>query len=203
VLCHFSNNPWWYMEIPRTGSTTIDRNLRHLFKDAHAIYQKHWPIVPEPCYPELVTAPSIVSIRNPYSRAVSCWQFFTVPGSITFLDWLKQRLEQGFTDIAIEARPQAFWYRLNNWTHVIRQETMDQDFWTVVKALGVSTQYQLTRLNDINGPWVNRCRVKTARSKPWPEYYCEAAKEVVLRLYAEDFSYLEPFYSKTFPSSLD
>ena len=48
MLANFINQCWWYMEIPRTGSSTIDRGLRRFFPHAQAIYQKHWPITPAP-----------------------------------------------------------------------------------------------------------------------------------------------------------
>jgi hypothetical protein len=199
VLTNFGDIAWWYMEIPRTASTTIDRNLRASFPTASAIYQKHWPILPQA--QRLLIGQSIVSIRNPYSRAVSCWQFFTKPGSISFLDWLKQRLRYGFTDIAIEARPQAFWFNLNadKWTHVLRQEYIENDFWTMMPHLGFTGKFQLQKFNEINGLWTNRCGYRTSRLQPWQNYYCIESRKLVLELYSEDFAALHRYYTTDFP----
>lgn len=187
------------MEIPRTASTTLDRNLRAAFPTASAIYQKHWPILPQSG--RLLNGHSIVSIRNPYSRAVSCWQFFTKPGSISFLDWLKQRLCYGFTDISIEARPQAFWFNLNEdkWTHVIRQEYIENDFWNMMPQLGFVGKFQLQKFNEINGIWTNRCGYRTSRLQPWQSYYCADSRKLVLELYEEDFAALHQYYTTDFP----
>lgn len=187
------------MEIPRTASTTLDRNLRAAFPTASAIYQKHWPILPQSG--RLLNGHSIVSIRNPYSRAVSCWQFFTKPGSISFLDWLKQRLRYGFTDISIEARPQAFWFNLNEdkWTHVIRQEYIENDFWHMMPQLGFVGKFQLQKFNEINGIWTNRCGYRTSRLQPWQNYYCIESRKLVLELYSEDFTALHRYYTTDFP----
>lgn len=188
---------WWYMEIPRTGTTTIDRGLRRVFPHAVAIYQKHWPILPPI---EFAVATSIVSIRNPYSRAVSCWQFFTKPGEVSFVDWLRQRQEHGFTDIQIEARPQTFWYTLRTqWNAVIRQESLDDDFWATVRKIDpqIKPDY-LKRFNDINGPWVNRVQARVNRDRPWQAYYDSETIDLVQRIYSEDFRILAEYYPLAF-----
>ena len=188
---------WWYMEIPRTGTTTIERGLRRVFTHAVAIYQKHWPRLPPD---EFAGATSMVSIRNPYSRAVSCWQFFTRPGEISFSDWLRQRKEHGFTDIQIEARPQAFWYALQPcWDIVIQQENLDDDFWAAVRRVApdVKPDY-LQRFNDINGPWVNRVRARVKRNCPWQSYYDSESIALVQCVYAEDFTALADYYPLDF-----
>lgn len=202
MLANFMNQCWWYMEIPRTGSTTIERGLRRFFPHARAIYHKHWPITPAPFMnKELEEVFGFTSIRNPYSRAVSCWQFFTHPGKVSFLQWTQHRLDQGFTELQIEARPQHFWFQLHTWQAVIRQECLASDFWQVAHKLNSSlATVPLIRYNDINGPWVNRVRAKTSRDKPWQEYYCEDSKRNVLNLYHDDFKCLAPWYSTEFPS---
>jgi hypothetical protein len=205
MLANFVNQQWWYMEIPRTGSSTIDRGLRRFFPYAHSIYQKHWPITPAPfMHKDLKEVFGFTSIRNPYSRAVSCWQFFTHPGKISFLDWTKQRLDYGFTDTQIEARPQQFWFQLHQWQAVIRQEHLEYDFWQIAQKLNSRlTPMPLVRYNDINGPWINRVKAKTSRDKPWQEYYCEESKENVFKLYQDDFKCLATWYSGEFPTIAD
>lgn len=199
MLLSLDSPTWWYMEIPRTGTTTLTKALRNRFSSACAPYAKHWPILPPQSF--LKSKPlSLVSVRNPYSRAVSCWQFFTVPGSISFLDWTIQRLNQGFFDVQIEARPQAFWYDLHPWDHTIRQEHLDEDFQKFMSALGVtSLQATLPVLNATNSEWTNRLNRKTSRDRPWQEYYCDKAKANVLELYRDDFSSLSKYYSDVFP----
>lgn len=188
---------WWYMEIPRTGTTTIDRGLRRVFPHAVGIYQKHWPILPPI---EFSAATSIVSIRNPYSRAVSCWQFFTRPGEISFVDWLRQQQDCRFVDRYIEARPQAFWYTLRpRWNAVIRQESLDDDFWNTVKKIDAQIKPDyLERFNDINGPWVNRVQVRVKRDRPWQAYYDSETIDLVQRVYSEDFRVLAEYYPLAF-----
>ena len=187
---------WWYMEIPRTGSTTIDRGLRRIFPKAKAIYQKHWPILPPS---EFNAATSITSIRDPYSRAVSCWQYFTKPGQFSFSEWIRARLDTGFVDNQIEARPQAFWYCLRpSWDAVIRQESFDADFWSAVHQFDSTIQVErLTKFNVINGAWVNRVGARVHRDRPWQDYYDDISIVcMVNELYAEDFYVLENYYGK-------
>lgn len=203
MLINLDSPTWWYMEIPRTGTTTLTKVLRNRFSAACAPYAKHWPILPPQSF--LASKPlSLVSVRNPYSRAVSCWQFFTVPGSISFLDWTFQRLKCGFFDVQIEARPQSFWYDLCQWDHVIRQEHINEDFQKFLAGLGDSVkQITLPVLNATNSEWTNRLNKKTSRDRPWQEYYCDKAKENVLELYQADFSSLSTYYSTSFPDCLD
>ncbi len=198
MIVSYQDPRWWYLEIPRTGTTTMDRGMRRIFPHTVAIYGKHWPMLPPE---EFADALSIVSVRNPYSRAVSCWQFFTQPGEVSFNTWVRQRLEQGFTDVQVEAQPQALWFNLNPcWDAVIRQENFDADFWAVARRIAPEiTEVRLERFNDINGPWVNRVRARTHRDRPWQEYYHSALVDAVRRLYAADFEALEQFYPLAFP----
>ena len=199
MLISLEKPSWWYMEIPRTGTTTLTKALRSHFISACAPYAKHWPILPPASFLESKPR-SLVSVRNPFSRAVSCWQFFTVPGSISFLNWTIQRLNHGFFDVQIEARPQAFWYDLHSWNHVIRQEHINEDFQKFLSDLGdTSNPSALPVLNATNSEWTNRLNRKTRRDRPWQEYYCDEAKANVLELYAADFSSLSSYYSTSFP----
>jgi len=196
-----ANRGWYFMEIPRTGTSTIERTLRDYFPDAKAPYQKHWPIRYDdnPYFRKLA---SVVSVRNPFSRAVSCWQYFTKPQEYTFQSWLEERLKEGFCDVFIEARPQFFWYELqpahmDAWDFVIRQESLEEDFHNFLRGVCDSPEiHPLQRYNDINGPWVNRVQVKHCRDRPWQDYYCKKTEELVLDLYAADFACLSNFYSK-------
>lgn len=193
--------PWYYMEVPRTGSTTIDTHLRKVFPHAVAIYQKHWPCLPPPSTFLQLDGVSVISIRNPYSRAVSCWQFFTKPDTISFEAWLRDCRNRGFVDINIEARPQAFWFDLkpDGWNFVIRQEQLESDLRNFVQVIGGVAATPIKRLNDINGPWVNRVRARTSRPQPWQAYYDDTTKALVREVYRRDFESLIEYYSIDFP----
>ena len=201
-----ANSGWYFMEIPRTGTSTIERTLRSYFPDAKAPYQKHWPIRHDdnPYFQKKcgnVLMSGVVSVRNPFSRAVSCWQYFTKPQEYTFQSWLEERLKEGFCDVFIEARPQSFWYELqptwHAWDFVIRQENLEADFHNFLLAVCENPAIQpLQRYNDINGPWVNKVQARPNRDRPWQEYYCKKTEELVLDLYAADFACLSKFYSK-------
>jgi hypothetical protein len=200
MLVNLRNPCWWYMEIPRTGSTTVDRSLRKDFPLAKAAYPKHWPVVPTQ---NSTSIKSITTIRNPYSRAVSCWQFFTKPGQIEFVNWLEDKAMNGFFEIGMEARPQFFWYRLAKWDYIVRQEQLEQDYWAMMNTLAPDLQIRsLPRVNATNGMWLNKVRVKTKREKPWPDYYSPRAEEAVRAIYATDFIALKDFYSQTFPGTI-
>ena len=203
MLANIQGPKWWYMEIPRTGSSTLDRAMAKHLTGAISLYQKHWPILPTPFlnpYARDVTA--ITSIRNPYSRAVSCWQFFTKPGAISFLDWTRERMQTGFVNIHIEARPQSFWFNLHKWDVIIRQESLEEDFWAMVHRIHPTTPRQpLTRYNDINGDWGNRVGAKTSRPHPWYTYYCAESQHNVTQIYASDFDCLAEWYSQDFPET--
>jgi len=199
MLVHRQQPAWWFMEVPRTGTSTLDRVFRKVFPQTQAMYAKHWPLLPPEEFRQKEPSPrSVISARNPFSRAVSCWQYFTMPGSITFLDWTRERLQQGWMDRQVEARPQSFWYQLWDWDVVLRQEHLSEDFWQLIRSLRrhdpPSKPIELPRFNDINGPWVNRLRARTKRDRHWQEYYCPEAEQNVQELYAEDFCRLGHLY---------
>ena len=191
------SKPWMYMEIPRTASTTIEKCLRAVYPGSFAMYQKHWPVsVPG------VTCGNwrITSVRNPFSRAVSCWQFFTVPGAISFEDWLLKVQAEGFIEQNIEAMPQDFWLKLNSWETIIRFESLKADLEKLFSTLGASNQTvtnAIPKINAIGGPWFNRLGKSTVglRDRPWHEFYTEKAVELVQDVYKKDFFELKEIYS--------
>lgn len=198
MLANLKDPGWWFMEVPRTGTSTLERTLKQIWPQSHAVCAKHWPLRPPPLF-AMANPASIISVRNPFSRAVSCWQFFSHPGELSFDAWLLARHRDDFFDVNIEARPQSYWYDLWEWTYVIRQEELASDFWRTVHALDPAiVQFPLKRFNDINGPWVNRVRAKTSRDRPWQEYYNKTAEDLVLELYAKDFESLKDYYPSKF-----
>lgn len=197
MLANRGDCAWWYMEVPRTASTTIDKTLRQLCPTAFAPHGKHWPVVPSAL--DRATAKSIISIRNPYSRAVSCWQYFVDPSKTTFLDWLQQVTEQGFIDNNIEAKPQVTWFNLvPSWDFVLRVEFFDQDFLNLCTALKLPQPKHIPRWNSTGGPWVNRAKVHASRTKPWQDYYDARCLQLVNKLYEADLTALQKFYSESF-----
>ena len=102
----------------------------------------------------------------------------------------------------IEARPQAFLFKLWKWDVVIEQEKLADHFWAFVHSIDPDVEtFKLHRYNDINGQWVNRVRAKTNRHLPWQEYYCPETEKNVRELYALDFDCLSSRYLKEFPGN--
>ena len=202
MLINVESPAWWYMEVPRTGTTTTTSVLRHLYKYAYAPYAKHWPLAPPPYLTQ--KAKSLINVRNPYSRAVSCWQFFTVPGSVSFLDWTYERIAKGFVDINIEARPQFFWYKIAKWDYVIRQECFKSDLSSFLQGMGLpNSNFNFPVLNATGSDWVNRLNLKTSREKPWHAYYCSKSEENVKELYSKDFTALSNYYPESLSDCID
>ena len=204
MLVNDADFPWWYMEIPKTATTAITHALRTYFSRSCAPFAKHWPVLPDLKF--YLKSKSLVSVRDPYSRAISCWQFFCDSNSVSLVDWLTDRKKKGFVDINIEARPQSYWLDLNvnEWDYVIRQEHVKQDlnkFWkeTVNRPGSVM---EVKRLNTSDsGKWLNRVGKRVKRDRKWPEYYCEKSIKLVQEIYEEDFKRLESYYDVDFNST--
>ena len=189
---------WADMEIPRTGSTSIDKTLRKLFPSCYAPVGKHWPVdVYSAIDSRAYDAFRFTCVRNPFSRAVSCWQFFTPSGS-TFKSWLTEKRKIGFRDQQIEARPQSYWYWLeNHWDLVLRQETLETDFKRLVKHIGgISPEDPRSAIMNLNrtGRARNRFGHVVPRRQDWKSYYDEECVELVTEIYADDFEALDYSY---------
>ena len=204
MLVNDADFPWWYMEIPKTATTSITQALRTYFSKSRAPFAKHWPVLPSVHF--YLKSKSIVSVRDPYSRAISCWQFFCDSDSVPLVEWLSICKQEGFVDINIEARPQSYWLQLNvsDWDYKIRQEHVKQDlnkFWkdTVNRA---GSEMEVKRLNTSNsGKWVNRVGKRVKRTKKWQEYYCLDSIKLVQEIYEEDFERLATDYDRDFNST--
>ncbi len=204
MLVNDADFPWWYMEIPKTATTSITQALRTYFSKSRAPFAKHWPVLPSLNF--YLKSKSIVSVRDPYSRAISCWQFFCDSDSVSLVEWLSTCKQKGFVDINIEARPQSYWLQLNvsDWDYKIRQEHVKQDlnkFWkdTVNRA---DSEMEVKRLNTSDsGKWVNRVGKRVKRTKKWQEYYCPDSIKLVQEIYEEDFERLATDYDRDFNST--
>ena len=204
MLVNDADFPWWYMEIPKTATTAITHALRTYFGKSRAPYAKHWPVLPHIKF--YLNSKSLVSIRDPYSRAISCWQFFCDSEAVPLVEWLKTCKREGFVDINIEARPQSYWLQLNvsDWDYEIRQEHVTQDlnrFWKeTVNRPG--SEIKVKRLNTSDsGRWLNRVGKRIKRTKKWQEYYCQDSIKLVQELYEEDFERLATYYDRDFNST--
>lgn len=204
MLVNDADFPWWYMEVPKTATTSITHALRTYFGKSRAPFAKHWPVLPDLSFYN--RSSSIISVRDPYSRAISCWQFFCDSEKVTLVEWLKDCKKNGFVDINIEARPQSYWLQLNlnDWDYVIRQENVSEDlnkFWReTVNREG--TKIHVKQLNtSSSGKWTNRVGKRIKRDKDWKEYYCDEAINLVKEIYAEDFKELASYYDKDFNST--
>jgi hypothetical protein len=195
MLVNLVNGCFIYMEVPRTGSTTVDRALRNLFPKAAAPAGKHWPIrwqqvLSLPASGEL-SPRTVITLRNPYSRAVSCWQFFTDPAKVDFEQWLREVDTDGFVNLNIEAGPQVNWWQTNQWTNILRTETLEQDFNTFLRQIGRlapdAAPLTLRQWNKTGGDWRNRVGVIPKRTQPIAGYYTQTTRELVGRIYAADF----------------
>ena len=199
MLVNDADFPWWYMEIPKTATTAITHALRTYFGKCCAPFAKHWPVLPDIKF--YLNSKSLVSVRDPYSRAISCWQFFCDSDTVSLIEWLDTCKQKGFVDINIEARPQSYWLKLNvsDWDYEIRQEHVKQDlnkFWkdTVNRS---DSEMQVKRLNTSDsGKWVNRVGKRVKRTKKWQEYYCPDSIKLVQEIYEEDFERLATYYDR-------
>jgi hypothetical protein len=179
-----------YMEVPRTGSTTVDRALRQLFPMANAPAGKHWPVSWRDVIKSEDNCPAtLITVRNPYARAVSCYHFFTDPAKLTFEQWLRLIADEGFTDINIEAGPQILWWRTHTWRWVLHTETLQRDFNVFLRDIGrihAEAPDVTLRQNNKTGEWNNRIGI-CVRSTARQELYTPIARELVEQLYREDF----------------
>lgn len=182
---------WVYLEVPRTGSTTITYHLRQLYPDARAVLGKHWPVTSEVA--KYISSTWLISLREPFQRAVSCWRFFTVPGQIKFSDWLEVRLQYGFCDDSIEARPQWYWWKMlpvEGRNSVIYTETLASDLYEFVLENGGvwPAGYSVKRQNQSGSSWRNRKgHVTPPLPGKWYDVYTGKDEARVRELYSDDF----------------
>lgn len=193
MLWNQSPVPWYYMEIPRTASTSIDRYLRQRFRAAYAPYYKHWPVSPERGLTD--SAPfrplRIVSVRNPYRRAVSAWRFTKSP--VPFSEWLRRRKNSGFYAEHIVGKPQSFWLRSSDdgrWDIVLRADdgTLNLDMIEALHVLCPETapsELPVLNATQYAGQWID-------------EYTESDSVRLVREIYAEDFDWLAR-YGYEFP----
>lgn len=196
---------WWYMEIPRTGTTSVTKGLRDCFGQSRAPYAKHWPLLPPTNF--RAVAKSVVSIRNPLSRAVSCWKFFNDERNLSFSAWTRLCLSEGFFDSNIWSKPQTFWFDITGrkWDYILRQENLEADlknFFTDY-VNGNSSRIHAPFMNACGDDIVNRVGVRTTKNDLWKSYYCEESLLNVKKIYESDFTAFSELYTAEEFSQLD
>lgn len=207
---------WWFMEVPKTGSTAVSYAIHDSVADFSTPYQKHWPVLPPDWF--LETNPkSVISVRNPYSRAVSCWLWCFAKGNaamsksarLGFSSWLgdaakHKKLNQfAWTQPNIICLPQAMWLGLHDYDFVLRQETLEEDLKSALKLMGASPIAVIQRNTAKGGYFVkgkdnvrrpSRSRHSDYAEQPWQSHYDDQTRLFVEEIWAEDFEALKPHY---------
>ena len=180
-LVHLNNPAFVYYIPAKTASTSLVSALCSQFPAAEVLYDKHGIFVP----PELLRLQDkkiFMTVRNPYARVVSAWNFFS--HNLSFSDFVRS---VGFTR-----------YRNKLW-HALPCSWWD-DAVPLAKEY-LRTEYLLEDLNKLQlgnhtfktlpvlrtSDEVYRVRRYKDENKPWPEVYAIADISVVAKLYAEDF----------------
>ncbi len=200
MLVHVGNPAWYYIEPTKTGTSTLCEGLPGLLGDSVCtmLYRKHWPILP-PAWFMAKEPKSVITIRNPYSRAVSSWWHYANLSqhhdSLSFLEWteraMARRAENGIAwrDHNHEhhlSHPQTLWYDLQaEWDFVLKTESLEQDTQRLVQSLHPHVKWRkLIPKNSI-----------TARP-PWESYYRDRrAVSNIQDLYQTDFERFAGIYS--------
>jgi hypothetical protein len=208
MLVCLSKPEWFFAEVPKTGTTAICDALRYSdkYKSAYC-WAKHWPALPPDWF--LKRNPkAFISVRNPYSRAVSCWMWCfashkpetSMPAKLGFEPWLavaKENLKRsGFMwpmDVAVTVcQPQSLWLSLYPWDFVLKQESLYTDFKSALDSFGFPN-LPVRRVNDAAS--VNpKAKKAGLTSKHWKEHYTGDCKQLVEELWQEDFEALKPYY---------
>lgn len=211
MLISLDNPTWFYTGIPRTGSQAIYLAAQKRNKRVITPFARHWPNPPPDWFME-TNPKAIVSIRNPYTRAVSCWMWFRTreprksfkeqleAAQAGFLPWLKNAYgHYKKTKVAwpsvytkVACHPQNFWLKQRKYDYVIKQESLQQDWNAALADMGLPGQkLKIVTVNPSAQALPNLC------TKDWQYFYrLPGTKELVEELWAEDFEALEPYYGK-------
>ena len=207
MLLSLDDPCWFYMEIPKTGTSAIYHALQHSRKHRSAeCYPKHWPLLPTEDF-MLRNPKSFVSVRDPYTRAVSCWLWCygqtKYPltfnqAKLGFEGWLQKAVDC-YEDLGFYwpqhvastvCLPQSYWLKLHNWDFVLKNETLQADFSKALNSFGaLDLKLEVKNANrHVNKP------AKTFTQLEWRAHYTSKAKQLVEKIWAEDFKSLERYY---------
>jgi len=175
------NQDWWFIRIPRTGSTSF-------MKLARIKMQRHVPISEWPKLNQNLM--TVTFIRNPFDRVVSAWEhsrcraktmqpapfWSDMPGDGTFTGFIEamgrgERVPTNTFDPQVsyvkhEGEIKASWIGLF--------ECYDADTKRLCELIGIN--YQL--IHEHKSPLRN--------SRPWQDYYTPMTKAIVADVYQED-----------------
>ena len=188
-----------YYVPPKTASTSIIAGLQAIYPQAKVQYDKHGIY----STPTLEKMYAFTSVRNPYSRIVSLWQFFE--HDTPFGMFVGSERLANFTNKLWHCLPQSWWMHARHgreFDFVVRFEHLDLDFASLCKQLHqiAYDRYKSdmhlvlpSKLSHLNktGEWTNVRGVAVKRDRPWWEYYegtrGERDASIVRELYSSDF----------------
>jgi hypothetical protein len=186
------NTNLFYCHIPKTGGTSfIEEYLYNPFKISW-----HYPVIN---YPIQIQKKFIAIVRNPYSRLVSCYEFFNKNGLyyekyIQICKYLGILQQSRF--IKKEESFESFILNLNNQTKnewldkmILKTQTSylknkNNKIYCQIGKYETLTQDLSKLLNqEINLPKLN----STTKEKHWKDYYTPKTAQIVYNYYKEDF----------------
>ncbi len=216
MILVLQNPTWWFTEVPKAGSTAVSYAIHDSNVEIETPYQKHWPVLPPGWF--LETKPkSVISVRNPYSRAVSCWLWCFASGDAAinksartgFSAWLDAAAKHNklhkfaWRQPNTVCLPQAMWLGLQEYDFVLKQETLEADLQDALRSMG-ATPIAIPQRNTaksgyfIQGKHGGRrpvhSRHRDYAEQPWQSHYGGQAKQMVEEIWAEDFEALKPHY---------
>lgn len=203
MLVHVGSPAWYYIEPTKTGTSTLVEGLPKLLGPSNCLmmYRKHWPILPPKWFMDKEPK-SVITIRNPFSRAVSSWNHYCNRSkfheSISFIDWtersLARRAENGIAwrnhnyehDLS---HPMTLWYDLReDWDFVLKLETLNQDVQQLFTQLHPLVEWSPLAIKNNAFP-----------ADAWKQHYKDRRAERNIKdLYQSDFER----FAKIYPSSI-
>jgi len=166
-----SGKTWVYLEVPKTGSTSVRRALDPYKTDALAQH-----ITPPEAgkrfnYDLIHTC----CVRNTYERAVSIWAHMTRasrPHNV-FAEWLKRFDNLQRPQTAVMKKPQLFWAKHCHF--IMNFETLEEDFHEFCRRADLP-EIELPKLNlgQYHG------------NRDYRQHYNDEAFEIVERIWSTD-----------------
>jgi hypothetical protein len=177
-LVHAYHPQFVFYVPPKTGSTTLMSALGKLHPDSEVLYDKHGIFAP----PSWAEYTHFISVRNPFSRIVSLWQFFNQ--DMTFQSFLRWAGFRRFRNKLWHALPCKWWEdAAQSPVEVIHMECIQAEF-DLLPFIEPGTN--LKHLNQA-GMYPNANKVVVKRDRDWWDYYQDGDERIVQEAYAEDF----------------
>lgn len=183
-----------FVQIPKNASAAVHRILENPTDRYHDhrtyidLLSDHDPELIESYY-------SFATVRNPYDRFVSAWEFERQNGrEMSFEDTIKEFTRRGpffYTNEDVFWWPQHRFIAIRKAIlvdKVMRYENLDADWGEVHKIitdkLAPNFSWPSANLKEENTSLLRGGR-------PWQDYYTPETKEAVYRLYQKDFELFE------------